>query len=185
MAEKDNTTKAKFKKCKVCENRFQVWSSTQQACSPNCALEVDRISAAKKEKKEDIKRKKDFHENSLRTRRRALKEACHLYIRMRDKDQPCICCGQPLKPDFHAGHFLESGSNPKIRYNEDNIHGQNLNCNYFKSGSGDYEKNLRLKIGDERVDFLKSNTGGYVKSTGQELKVIEIYYKDKLKELTC
>ena len=139
----------------------------------------------KQEKKVDADRKREFKLNDLRTRKRAVKEVCHKYIRTRDKDKGCICCGEPLKPDFHAGHFLESGNNPKIRYHEDNINGQNLNCNYFKGGNNDYEKNLRAKIGDQRVDFLISNKGGTVKRTGPELKEIEVYYKAKLKELNA
>jgi hypothetical protein len=175
--------KPKLKKCKSCDNRFEVWKSTTQVCSIKCALEFARVKAAKKEKQQDRERKSAFWLNDLKTRRPAVKKACHKYIRMRDKDEPCICCNQPLKPDYHAGHFQESGNNPKIRYHEDNIHGQNLNCNYFKGGSGDYEKNLRIKIGDERVDFLLASTGGTVKRTGPELKEIEVYFNDKLKQL--
>ena len=146
-------------------------------------LAKSRKQKEKVDRKKDAERKREFKLSDLKTRRRAVKEACHKYIRARDKGQPCICCGEPLKPDFHAGHFLESGNNPKIRYNEDNIHGQNLDCNYFKGGSGEYEKNLRAKIGDDRVDCLKDNKGGTVKRTGPELKEIEDYYKAKLKEI--
>jgi len=181
-------------KCRGCKDRFKapckivINGGTYHSfdCATSYANEKGKKLRAKKEKtekKQDLERKREFKLNDLRTRRRAVKEACHRYIRMRDKDEPCICCGQPLKPDFHAGHFLESGNNPKVRYNEDNIHGQNLNCNYYKGGSGDYEKNLRAKIGDTRVNFLIAKKGGTVKRTGPELKEIEIYYKQLIKEL--
>lgn len=123
-------------------------------------------------------------DNDLRTRKRAAKEACHEYIRYRDRKDPCICCGKPLTEGFQAGHYIESGNNPKVRYDENNIHGQNLNCNYFKGGdSGFYRVNLIEKIGLEEVERLESMKGGTVKRTPQDYKEIEVYYKNKLKEL--
>lgn len=181
----------KKRRCMQCREYFDMTTMLNPGIGWFCGIEhmkdyglaKTRKASEKKAKQDHTKKKKEFKLNDLRTRRRAVKEACHKYIRARDKDQPCICCGQPLKPDFHAGHFLESGNNPKIRYNKDNIHGQNLSCNYFKGDSGDYEKNLRAKIGDERVDFLITHKGGTVKRTGPELKEIEDYYKSLYKKL--
>jgi hypothetical protein len=123
-------------------------------------------------------------DNDLKVRKKAAKEACHAYIRERDKHQPCICCGKPLGDEYHAGHFLESGNNPRIRYDEHNIHGQRIDCNHFKGGdSGDYEKNLRAKVGDDIVDSLKKKKGGTLKRTPQDYMEIETYYKEKLREI--
>jgi hypothetical protein len=56
--------------------------------------------------------------------------------------------------------------------------------------SGDYEANLRLKIGDDRVDWLKANkgsgkdaNGNLLKRDADDYKAIEAYFKEKLKEL--
>lgn len=123
-------------------------------------------------------------EQDLKTRKSAAKEACHKYIRLRDKEKLCICCDKPLGNNFHAGHYLESGNNPRIRYDEDNISGQRLDCNFFKGGdSGMYRENLIKKIGLDRVKRLESMKGGTVKRTAQDYKDIEDYYKDKLKQL--
>ena len=123
--------------------------------------------------------------NNLKTRKDAAKKACHDYIRARDSGQGCICCGKPLGNNFHAGHFMESGNNPQIRYNEDNIHGQRLDCNFFKGGdSGSYQENLIIKIGLDRVNKLKNLSGGTVKRTPDDYRAIEQYYKRKLKDLT-
>ena len=123
-------------------------------------------------------------DTELKTRKRAAKEACHAFIRERDKNKLCICCNEPLGSDFHAGHFLESGNNPRIRYDELNIHGQRACCNTYKGGdSGDYERNLRRRIGDKEVDRLKSLKGGTLKRTPQDYKDIENYYKAKIKQL--
>ncbi len=123
--------------------------------------------------------------NDLKTRKNAAKTACHTYIRARDKGLPCICCGEPTGADSQAGHWIPSGQNPQVRYDEDNIHLQRLNCNYFKGGdSGNYKYNLIKKIGITRVEALESKQGGVMKRTCDDYLEIERYYKDKLKRLT-
>lgn len=123
-------------------------------------------------------------ENDRKTRKKAAKEACHAYIRERDKADTCICCGEPLKPGYQAGHYIPSGQNPRIRYDPDNIHGQNLNCNYFRGGdSGQYRENLIKKIGLKRVLRLESLKGGTDTRTPQQLKRIELYFKRKKSQL--
>ena len=142
---------------------------------------------ARKAKGKKIKhaaQKKNFKLSDRKTRKAALKKACHAYVRERDKGKPCICCGEPLGKSFHAGHWLESGNNPKVRYDEDNIHGQRIYCNTYKGGdSGSYEKNLRARIGDERVDRLLSLKGGIDTMTTDEMMALEKHYKQKLKDL--
>lgn len=115
----------------------------------------------------------------------AAKLACHTYIKARDRNKFCICCNEPLDLNFHAGHFLESGNNPKIRYDEDNINSQRSGCNLLLNGNHKaYESNLRLRIGNVKVDTLIANKGGTVKRTIDDYRVIETYYKRKLKEIT-
>jgi len=121
------------------------------------------------------------------TRMEATKKACHLYIRTRDKDKPCICCDLPLGEEFHAGHFKRSNSFGAIKFNEDNIHGQRVDCNTkFGGDRGKYEYNLRNRIGNEKVnDLYEKITNGtrVYKYTIDELKDIEKHYKDMLKTL--
>jgi hypothetical protein len=169
-------------------------------CSPECKeaiaianlhkQQANRLKAREKaEKKADkahSKRKREFNQNDVKVRRPAAKKACHEYIRLRDFGKNCICCNKPLGENYHAGHFLESGNNPFVRYDENNISAQKIDCNYFKGGdSGDYEKNLRIKIGDEAVDLLLTKKGGTLKRTGQDYAEIEAYYKDKIKGMNC
>lgn len=136
-------------------------------------------------KKAHAKQKREFYDNDLKTRKNAAKTACHLYIRTRDKNDSCICCGRPLGKNYDAGHWLESGNNSFLRYHEDNIHAQSVYCNQYKGGdSDDYEGRLRIKIGNDKVDWLKANKGGTVKRTADDYKEIELHYKDKLKQLT-
>jgi hypothetical protein len=183
------------RKCKSCRTEIPTVKACSEFhmkkgyCSINCTaahtLQKVRDAADKKGRKEHAQRKRDFNENDLKTRKSAAKLACHRYIRERDRGQPCICCGRELGDKYDAGHFLESGNNPRIRYDEDNIHAQSVYCNQYKGGdSDDYEGRLRLKIGSDKVDYLKANKGGTVKRTPKDYREIEDYFKAKLKSLS-
>lgn len=176
--------KPRPKSCKVCEEKYQPDRPLTEVCGVKCAIELVKIKQQKKEDAAHRERKREFKQNDVKVRKAAAKKACHAYIRERDKNKPCICCDAPLSANYHAGHWLESGNNPKIRYDERNISAQNLNCNYFKGGdSGNYEKNLRIRIGDKNVDELLSMKGGVMKRTAQDYKDIETHYREKLKNL--
>jgi gamma-glutamylcyclotransferase (GGCT)/AIG2-like uncharacterized protein YtfP len=84
----------------------------------------------------------------------------HAYIRKRDAEKPCISCGR--YHTLQAGHFYSAGNYPALRFDEDNVHGQCKKCNYFLSGNlTEYERNLRMRIGDDRVDQLHFNAAQY------------------------
>ena len=125
-----------------------------------------------------------FYEKDVKTRKAAAKKACHDYIRARDAGKLCICCNEPLGDKYDAGHFLESGNNSRIRYDENNIHAQRVYCNQYKGGnSAEYRKGLIKRIGLEAVEKLESVKKGPFKRTASDYKDIELYYKKKLKEL--
>ena len=174
--------KPRPKTCKVCKEKYQPDRPLTEACGVKCAIELAKIKREKKEEAAHRQRKREFKQNDVKIRKAAAKKACHDYIKIRDAGKNCICCNEPLGETFHAGHFLPSNMNPLIRYDSDNIHGQRIDCNYFKGGdSGDYEKNLRAKIGDERVDLLLTKKGGTLKRTAQDYAEIEAYYKAKIR----
>ena len=81
----------------------------------------------------------------------------HKYIRKRDEGKPCISCGSYTT--LQAGHFYSAGNHPSVRFNEDNVHGQCLRCNFYLSGNLiPYRQNLIEKIGQEKFDKLELNT---------------------------
>jgi len=179
------------RKCKYCgkyKNRDLMFiPNTSAFCDKDHAIQWSILNKDKGRKKIEQSERRAINKekkSNLATRKKAAKKACHDYIRARDSGQGCICCGKPLGNNYHAGHFLESGNNPQIRYDEDNIHGQRLDCNFFKGGdSGDYQENLIKKIGLDRVNELKNLKGGTMKRTADDYLAIEKYYKDKLKAL--
>lgn len=180
-------------KCVQCRNRFpreqmEKINNVSYVCGLDCKVEWATKKGKKavevKSKKEHALRKRVFYANDLKTRKAAAKKACHDYIRERDKNNQCICCERKLGSKFDAGHYLESGNNPKIRYDEDNIHAQSVYCNQYQGGnSDDYRGRLIDKIGLERVERLESMKGGTVKRTCEDYKEIEDYFKAKIKLL--
>lgn len=189
----------KLRLCTGCKTRFPVETMFQTPAgffhNFNCAaqlgikrsekLKAKQLKKAEAElRKENAKMKRDFYEKDLKTRDKAAKKVCHLYIRTRDKDDTCICCDRPLGKNFDAGHFLESGNYSHLRFDERNIHAQSVYCNRYKGGnSDDYEARLRIKIGNAAVDEMKASKSKVTKRTVQDYKEIELYYKNKLKEI--
>jgi hypothetical protein len=51
------------------------------------------------------------------------------YIRLRDKDNGCISCNTGSVEQ--ASHFYSAGQFTALRFNENNVHGSCLRCNYF------------------------------------------------------
>ena len=135
-------------RCTGCKCYFKTETMIQKPigkfCTDKCMLEYafkpppDNAEKVRKlAKKDDILRKKVFYASDLKTRKWAAKKACHTYIKARDIGSSCICCGRNLGKNYDSGHYLESGSNPKIRYDEDNIHSQSVYCNRHKGGDSD------------------------------------------------
>lgn len=101
------------------------------------------------------------------------------FIRERDKDQPCISCGK--RTTLQAGHFYSAGHYPALEFNEDNVHGQCLQCNYHLHGNlVHYREHLQKKIGSERVEILEllvaqSYKGVYKHNRFYLIEIIEKY----------
>ena len=101
---------------------------------------------------------------------------------MRDKNLLCISCQKPPKKR-NAGHYRSVGACPELRFEELNCHMQCEHCNTYLSGNLiEYRKNLILKIGVEKVEFLESKHEPK-KYTIDEIKEIKAKYKQKLKGL--
>ena len=171
--------------------------STAIACSYSCATEWvkarnQKLKAQKAKQEAKVERQlTKERKEALKTRNDWIKEtqvAFNAYIRERDKDQPCICCGKPLGESqvgggYDAGHYRSTGSAPHLRFHEDNCHAQRKHCNNWKAGNAvDYRLGLIKRIGLERVEALEANNEP-AKWSIDELKAIREHYKTKLKEL--
>jgi hypothetical protein len=172
------------KKCKVCKKPQSEWkhqiSSLQRVCSPKCAIAYVEAAKEAKEREEYRNAKK-----ALKSRGDHLREAqatFNRYIRLRDKDLPCISCGKPPKKK-NAGHYRSVGACPELRFDELNCHLQCEHCNSYKSGNAiDYRINLIKKIGIESVEWLEGPHEPK-KYTIDDIEEIKKHYRQKCKEL--
>lgn len=178
--------------CDVCQTLYTPARMGQRVCSVPCATR-----SAKKDRKEAVEAAK-VERKVTRARKEAIKtipdlikEAQHAfnaYIRERDREQPCICCGLPLGAGevggaYDAGHYRSTGSASHLRFDEDNCHAQKKQCNRYGAGRAvDYRAGLLVRIGQARVERLESSNNPH-KWTREELIGIRDTYKAKLKEM--
>lgn len=127
--------------------------------------------------------KKRFKDNDKSYRTKCAQQAFNAFIRYNDRSDPCISCGRYHSGQYHAGHYRSTGAHPELRFEELNCHKQCAPCNNHLSGNiADYRINLIKKIGIDKVEWLEG-PHEHKKYTCEELKEIETYYKQKLKEL--
>lgn len=175
------------RKCKNCKKVFQKQTPLQYVCSPKCAVELAKLKTAKDKAKEEKAEKKRLKE-SLLTHKDYIQMAqkvFNTYVRMRDKDKPCVSCGCDMtnrKGD--ASHYFAAGSNPNIRFNEDNVHLACVPCNQYAHGNLiEYGLRLPSRIGEERFKRLHDTRNIVRKYTIPELQELITKYKQKIKEL--
>jgi hypothetical protein len=141
-----------------------------------------------KKKKEKVKinnaRKKEFNQNDVKFLKVLAQKVFNTFIRMRDKDEPCISCGYAgTGRQAHASHYRPA-TNSKLRYDERNVWKSCQICNTHLSGNlANYRLALIEKIGLQQVEELESTNGVYI-YTVEELQAIIKKYRAKTKELS-
>jgi len=153
------------RKCAYCKERKQrgdmVISPKNQAfCSLDHMTSYAKQAGAKlrqkNQKKADRKKLKQLQPLShwLQLTQRVFND----YIRLRDRDKPCVSCGRSEAISWHAGHYRTTKAASQLRFNEDNCHKQCDRCNVYLSGNiEEYRKELVKRIGEDRVQALENN----------------------------
>lgn len=178
------------KKCKVCRQPNRPFKTT---CSIECEAELGlrllekakraeakQVRAVDKERKEKLKRRADWIEEAQR--------AFNAYIRARDADKPCICCGKPFEPQkpggsMDAGHFISRGAAPHLRFHENNVFGQRKNCNRPGGAKrNEFRAGVIERIGLQAVEELEADNT-VQKWSIDDLKQIKEKYREKLRDL--
>jgi hypothetical protein len=178
--------------CDLCGTLFHPRNSMQKLCGPVCGvkyakgLQKDRKVKAKAERAQTRARKE-----KIKTIPDLIKEAqvaFNSYVRYRDREKPCICCGSPLGAGdvggaYDCGHYRSTGSAPHLRFDERNAHAQNKRCNRWGAGRAvDYRIGLIDRIGLAAVEALESENAIH-KWTREELIAIKNTYRAKRREL--
>lgn len=106
------------------------------------------------------------------------------FIRLRDKDEPCISCGCKTSNKFDAGHLYPT-TYSYLRFNEDNVNKQcSYNCNLMKSGNvEEYRVGLEKKIGFLRLQKLHNDRHKKLELSVPEIQEMIKQYKLKIKQL--
>jgi len=177
-------TKApKPKTCRGCLAAFTPDRIGQKVCGYKCAGVFAKLESERKYKAQTAVMKKALLDVDKAHWAKKAREACHAYIRERDKHLPCVSCGRHHNGQHHAGHYKPSHVNSALRYDERNIFKQCAPCNTHLSGNlGEYRKSLVVRLGTETVEWLDGNHE-IKKWSLEELKAIEAHYKDKIKQL--
>jgi hypothetical protein len=143
-------------------------------------LKSPRIAQGERKHKKRIKTLPDL--------KKELTEHFNKYIRLRDTDSNgvgrCISCGAVINlGGFDAGHFLPT-TYSATRFDEQNVHGQCKQCNYYKHGNLTmYGEGLVRKIGAQAVDELKMRKNNVVKLQRIHLELLIAEYRQKASEL--
>jgi len=190
------------KRCKQCKTEIVDPTPWRKPfCSYQCGIQYVRAKDQEKKAKKQRKETREWKEAN-KTKPQLIKEAhqdgFNPYIRIRDKDKPCISCGRHEWeiPDkytggkWDCGHYLSVGSCQELRFHEDNAHKQCKECN---GGSGKYARKNRTvreeyrerlieRIGLDRVEWLEGPHQTQ-NLTHEDIREIKQYYKDKIKVL--
>jgi len=154
--------------------------------------ERGKIEFAKRKLKNHTIKEKSF-KSDLRQKLKTLseyeaeaKKSFQKWVRLRDRDMPCISCNNPNPTDEAGGHYFSAGMYSGLMFDERNCHKQcNTYCNKYLSGNLlEYRKGLIERYGYEFVaelelDSIKKRNYKYTKD---ELINIKNKYDAKIKE---
>ncbi len=179
---------ARVKKCAICREKFVPRSAWAKVCGQECAAahvvaeRRRRIAKEVKQAKIDRMDKNDWIA--------AVQKVFNAYIRERDRDQPCICCGKYFDEkdtltggQWDAGHYLSRGSAGHLRFVEQNVHKQ-LKGHNRPGGTtrAQFREGMIARIGLAAVEALEADqTPRHY--TIDDLKAMKAEYADKLKKL--
>jgi hypothetical protein len=181
--------------CKYCRSAFKPAKPGAVVCSVECAQALAEKKRQKfqireaRERRVEIKKKLNAMK-TLPMLKREAQIAFNKFIRERDADKPCICCGRFDVPGYSrggkwdAGHYRSVGSAPHMRFIEANCHRQLKFCNSYGSGRAvDYRIGLIARIGLAAVEVLE-NDNEPRHYTKDDLRSLINFYKAKAKALT-
>ena len=176
-----------------CGERFTPARQMQAACGPLCAQAFAANASAKKAAKaaaDDRRETRAKLEAMKKTGelRAEVQTAFNLFIRLRDKDKPCICCGKPLGDPryggaYDAGHWLSRGSSPNLAFDERNVNAQRKGCNRPGGTTrAKFRAGMIVRWGLAVVEALEADQS-IRHYTKDELRAMRAEYRAKAKQL--
>lgn len=191
-----------MRKCFICKKKDEpavmFIDGLKATCrTPECMtdyslwkVERERLKREKTERQKHKKAKAKLNETIPHWTKKA-QVAFNKYIRLRDRNLPCVSCGKPA--DYSAnsttgsgwdcGHYRSTGAAPELRFEPLNAAKQCVKCNQYLSGNVvEYRIELARRIGPINLEWLESSHEPK-RYRVEDLKEIEALYKEKVKEL--
>lgn len=170
----------KQKYCTECEKPFKQYKTTDKQCSRPCYL----VAFTKKEIAKNVKVMK-MGLTTLTEYENMAKKTFQHWIRLRDKDLPCISCNCKQCDEWSGGHWWPAGQYSGLMFHPWNCNKQcNAHCNKFLHGNyNNYRIGLVKKIGEENVKWIEENKDRLKNKKWSREELIEIttLYKNKIK----
>ena len=179
-------------RCKHCKVKFDVKWFNQKYCLQNDECISASIEFAKgeveKAKAKVWKGKKEVlreQTKSLSEYEKEAKKSFQQWIRIRDKELPCISCGTRKAKEWHGSHYFDANKYSGLIFNERNVHKSCNHCNVFLHGNLlEYRKGLIERYGEAFVSELESISDANRVYKYSKTELIEIKNKyDKLNKL--
>jgi hypothetical protein len=106
------------------------------------------------------------------------------WIRLRDRNEPCISCKKVINGKTDAGHLYSVGNYPSVRFNETNVNSQCIFCNRYNGGLvNEYRINYVEKYSLKQLEELNVLAHQTRKYSKEELKDLIKEYKERIKNL--
>ena len=176
----------KPKKCRACRVVFTPVRQRQVVCGYKCALKLNilKIAKAVEVKKKANRAELKAFKIKIKTITAYLKDleiVFNAWVRERDRDLPCISCGQHREV-YHAGHYRTKVVSA-LRFNPLNVWKQCHQCNtYLRANLIEYRKALVWLLGVDIVEWLDGHHQSK-KWTIEEIQIEIAKYKGRLDEL--
>ena len=177
-------------RCRNCKELFKVVRFNSKFCDAIDCKTVEALQNLDKLKQKEVKewkkRKKEIVKGmeTVQDLMKIAQVTFNKFIRLRDKGLPCISCLNDKPKKVNCGHYYSSGGHKNLTFNEDNVHLQCEYCNTFLHGNLImYRDSLLKRIGSERLQQLDDTAHEVRKYSREELRDLNEYYKQKLKEL--
>ena len=168
-------------RCKHCKDKFEAKHFNQKYCFKQECVNI-WVSTAKEKNWQKKKQKIKAELMTLQDYMKIAQQVFNKYIRIRDKNKPCISCNKPLGEKFDAGHYY-STRHKNTTFDEENVHGQCVSCNQHLHGNLlNYQIGIAERIGGEKLIELHIKAHEIKKWTIPEVKEIIEKYKQKIKE---
>jgi hypothetical protein len=144
-------------RCKHCKTKFVPKKFLQKYCLETDDCITAFLSHAKEVKAKQQRAKDKKTREGLKTLtdwQKDLEAEINKIARLIDKGSGCISCGGHTTPA--GGHYASVKANGSIRFNLDNIHLQDFNCNNWKSANIiNYDLGLIERYGKEYWEYVK------------------------------